>query len=61
MRISEVIKKLTDYQIQYGDVELLCENGDGRSTWMSSFNPVVTYGKQWPMKEKGYVIHHNGY
>lgn len=61
MKISEVIKILEREQKIHGDVDLSYENGDGHSSWISDFQPVLRYHQPWPAKSKIWTFNHNGY
>lgn len=55
MKISEVIERLQKYQRKLGDVELLYDEDDGRSSWSCGFMPQISE------KRKGYFIDHAAY
>lgn len=53
MKITDIITELQKAKTKYGDVQLYTENDDGRSTWVSLFQPVVTISKN----HNGHAIH----
>jgi len=61
MKISEVIKLLEESQKKIGDVELRTQQGDGRSSWISVWNPKLVLHSPWPAKEPFYELIQDGY
>ena len=63
MKLSKIIEKLEAYKKEFGDVEIKFISNDGRSSWVSSFDPIIKYQftKTNPLRDKFYVIEHRGY
>lgn len=61
MTIGEIIKVLEKYRDEHGDVEIFYENSDGRTTWASSYKPVLSFQNHWFDNTKRHYIAHLGY
>lgn len=57
MKVSDLINELNNFQDQKGDVELVIESGDGRSTWAAKLEGVeIRHSTQWYDKVKRWRI-----
>lgn len=61
MKLSEIIAVLEREKARLGDVEISVLSSDGRSTWVSRYNPEIEHHKPWPAKEEIYELRHKGW
>ena len=61
MRISELIKYLQEQQKRFGDIPLVSEKDDGRSSWVSPTTLQIKYKQNWKTKTYQYHIEETGY
>ena len=62
MKISEVIIYLTKCKDNLGDIELFYDNDDGKSSWVSEYNPIIRQKATWKDKKtKRYYLEQEAY
>ena len=55
MRVSEIIKFYADFMEKHGDLELVTEEDDGRSHWVSPYVPMLVPTKDgWMIRQTPY-------
>ncbi len=61
MKISEIISYLEKKKEEIGDVPIYTLSDDGRSTWVSGYEPQLVYEKHWQSKVKLWFVQDKGW